>query len=190
MMTHRYRPWSPFLAAAAAFLLMSAGAGASFAGPGPAAQPHLNPAFVDPVEAVDEDPDPNVVQVTLVHDFATINVNGQMAELYTYNGSYPWPTIRARQGDVVNILYRNELQFTTETNMLGFQRNHSNLHVHGWHVSPEEPSDAAHLDIPAGGSYDYSYPLQHQEAGTLCFYHGHFHDWWPSSTGAAPSARS
>ncbi len=58
---------------------------------------------------------------------------------------------------------------------LGFTKNVSNIHTHGWHVSPKEPSDAAHLHLMPGEIYNYSYDLSLQEAGTLNFYHPHIH---------------
>ena len=41
--------------------------------------------------------------------------------------------------------------------MLGYHKGFTNLHTHGWHVSPQEPADAAHLEIPAGQTCDYEY---------------------------------
>ena len=73
----------------------------------------------------------------------------------TYNGLYPGPLIKVAQGDVLKIHFRNALPATTERNILGFEENHTNLHTHGFHVSPKEPSDAAHLDIGPGETYDY-----------------------------------
>jgi FtsP/CotA-like multicopper oxidase with cupredoxin domain len=132
-------------------------------------------AFRDPVTATNESQAPGIVEVSLDLRRTLVDLNGTPANLMLYNGSLPGPTIRVRRGDVLRVHLRNSLPFTTERNLLGFERNHTNLHTHGWHVSPREPADAAHLDIPAGGSYDYEYDLQNLDPGALSFYHTHKH---------------
>ena len=137
--------------------------------------PPAGAVFKDPANITDTNPDPNVVEVNLDVKKAMINVNGVMANLFTYNGQFPGPTIWAKRGDTVKVHFTNSLPATTEKNILGFTRGITNLHTHGWHVSPEAPADDAHLAIPPGGSYDYVYDHAFQEAGTLNFYHAHSH---------------
>lgn len=137
--------------------------------------PPAGAAFQDPPVMPDINALPNVVEVNLDVNTASINVNGTTATLLTYNKSYPGPTIYTKRGDTLKVHFKNSLRPTTATNLLGFEKNHTNVHTHGWHVSPMEPSDAAHIDIPAQGSYDYVYDLSLQEPGTLCLYHPHKH---------------
>ena len=85
---------------------------------------------------------PGIVEVNLDVNIAPVNVNGTTASLMTYNGSFPGPTIYAKRGDIVKIHFKNSLPYTTENNILGFVKNVTNLHTHGWHVSPMEPADA------------------------------------------------
>jgi FtsP/CotA-like multicopper oxidase with cupredoxin domain len=132
-------------------------------------------AFKDLVEISNLSTQPGVVNVNLEVKKATVNINGTNANLMTYNGIFPGPVIRVKKGDILNINFKNSLPHTTDKNFLNYEKNHTNLHTHGWHVSPEEPSDAAHLDIPAGGTYQYQYDLSKLEPGALSFYHGHFH---------------
>jgi FtsP/CotA-like multicopper oxidase with cupredoxin domain len=122
-----------------------------------------------------------VVDVSIEARIATVNVNGTPASLLTYDGSFIAPTIRARRGDVVRLHFRNSLPYTTATNLLGHQKNVTNVHVHGWHVSPGNnmenvPADNVHVLVPAGGgAQDYEYDLAKQRPGTLALYHPHVH---------------
>ncbi|RJQ54589.1 MAG: multicopper oxidase family protein [Nitrospiraceae bacterium] len=131
-------------------------------------------AFRDPVP-MQSVRNGNLVDVTLEPMISQVNVNGTMADLMTYNGYYPGPTISVKKGDVLRINFTNSLPFTTETNLLGYQKNMTNLHTHGWHVSPKEPADAAHLDIMPDETYNYEYDLSMLDSGALNFYHPHRH---------------
>jgi FtsP/CotA-like multicopper oxidase with cupredoxin domain len=85
---------------------------------------------------------------------------GFQTPVYGYDGIYPGPTIRARQGREAVVRMRNTLPFE------------SNVHLHGGFVPHEfdgHPMDV----IPAGGSFDYHYPNL-QDAATL-WYHDHAH---------------
>jgi len=110
----------------------------------------------------------------------------------TYNGEVPGPTFRVRAGDdlnvkVINDLPKNTDQFcgdhhTSMNNPHCF--NTTNLHVHGLHVSPKEPSDNVFVEIPPKaedpdhpekGEYKFCFqlPLFHKP-GTH-WYHAHKH---------------
>jgi FtsP/CotA-like multicopper oxidase with cupredoxin domain len=122
------------------------------------------------------------VDVSIDARVASALVNGAAASLLTYDGSFIAPTIRANPGDVVNLRFRNSLPYTTETNLLGHVKNVTNVHVHGWHVSPGLdamtgiPADAVHLQVPAGGGEQlYRYDLAWQRPGSLGLYHPHVH---------------
>jgi FtsP/CotA-like multicopper oxidase with cupredoxin domain len=95
--------------------------------------------FADPVEMPDINPDPGIVEVNLSAQIATVDVDGTQAQLMTYNGYFPGPTIRVHRGDSLRIHFTNNLPYTTETNILGYRKNLTNLHTHGMHVSPEAP---------------------------------------------------
>ena len=49
------------------------------------------PNIPQPPEAEDLNPDPSIVEVTLVADETTISVDGETYEAYAYNGSVPDP---------------------------------------------------------------------------------------------------
>lgn len=127
-------------------------------------------AFRDPVEAVK-----NAFGVyELEAKAAAVSLNGSTANLLTYNGSYPGPTIRARAGEELRIRLKNSL-VDTGTNLLGHVRNLTNLHTHGLHVSPEPPADSMAVVLGHGGRYDYVYDMTFETPGHLNLYHPHVH---------------
>jgi FtsP/CotA-like multicopper oxidase with cupredoxin domain len=144
--------------------------------------PPVGPLFQEPVLAVNRSTIPGVVDVSIDARVATASVNGASASLLTYNGSFIAPTIRANPGDVVYLRFRNALPYTTATNILGHVKNVTNVHVHGWHVSPGNdamtgiPADDVHIQVPAGGGQQtYCYDLALQRPGSIGLYHPHVH---------------
>jgi FtsP/CotA-like multicopper oxidase with cupredoxin domain len=88
-------------------------------------------------------------------------IPGKTTPMWTYNGTWPGPLIRATSGRQVKIHVVNNLSVPTT------------LHNHGAHVLPS--SDGSPVDtIPAGGSRDYVYP-NNQSARTQWF-HDHVKD--------------
>ena len=188
----KYRKWFWFcLAMTALFILLVAspvlakgpgggggGGGGGWGGGGGGSgvvDPPPGLPFVDPPILDDKNDDPNIFEGYLEAKVATVNVNGVQARLLTYNGLYPGPMIKVKRGDTLKLHFTNSLASTSEKNILGFYKNHTNIHTHGFHVSPMEPADAAHLDIPPGGEYDYEYDLSLVDAGTLAILHPHSH---------------
>ncbi len=165
------------------------GGGGGMGGGGEIIDPPVGAAFQDPPEMENLSSTPGVVEVNLEARMAQVNINGTVANLMTFNGSYPGPTIRAKKGDTVHVNYTNGLPWTSQTNLLGYQRNITNLHTHGWHVSPEEPSDYVMYELLPGETYRHTYDLSLQEGGTLNFYHPHKHgvsaeQYWAGLVGA------
>ncbi|MEN6439666.1 MAG: multicopper oxidase family protein [Syntrophobacter sp.] len=129
-----------------------------------------------------------------------INVNGVTANLMTYNGYYPAPTITVRKGDVLRLNFTNALPSasTSELNLLGHQRGFTNLHSHGWHVSPkavrpdDNPpvySDYVMYSLAPGGTVIHEYDTSREEASGFHFYHPHLHgvsaeQYWAGMAGA------
>ena len=151
------------------------GGGMGGGGSGSVIDPPAGAAFKDPPVMPNLSTVPGIVEVNLEANISPVSVNGTMANLMTYNGSYPGPTIYVKRGDIVKVHFKNSLPYTTAQNILGFANNISNIHTHGWHVSPMEPADAAHLSIYPGFGYDYEYDMSLHEPGTLDFYHPHSH---------------
>jgi FtsP/CotA-like multicopper oxidase with cupredoxin domain len=117
----------------------------------------------------------NVVsgELTAGHSPVAID-NGPAGELATYNGQYPGPLIRVRRGDVLNLRLRHVLPLEG-VNAHGHRRGPTNLHTHGWHVSPSGNSDNPFVQIEPGAAFDYRFDLTGHRAGTTNWYHPHFH---------------
>jgi FtsP/CotA-like multicopper oxidase with cupredoxin domain len=103
------------------------------------------------------------LQVRLVAEMRTVDLAGQRVRALTYNGAYMPPTIRLRPGDRLDLTLVNKLP------------EHTNLHTHGWHVSPRSPSDNVYLHIHPGQTYRYSYRLPKDMAPGTYWYHSHAH---------------
>ncbi|MBI5602112.1 MAG: multicopper oxidase family protein [Deltaproteobacteria bacterium] len=157
-------------------------------GGGGTIDPSPGAAFRDPVP-MQSIRNGNLVEVNLESMISPVNINGTTANLMTYNGYFPGPTINVKKGDVLRINFVNSLPYSSETNLLNYQKNMTNLHTHGWHVSPKEPADAAHLNLMPGQTYPYEYDLSLLDSGAFNFYHPHRHglvaeQFWAGLAGA------
>ena len=99
---------------------------------------------------------------------------GRSARLSAYNGQVPGPLIRVRSGDKLRLRVTNDL-VAGGANGLGIPRGATNLHTHGWHVSPSDPADNTMLRLEPGDSWTYEYDLARQPAGSMGWYHPHVH---------------
>ena len=87
---------------------------------------------------------------------------------------FPGPTIAVKKGEKLRLHVTNELP-ANGVNPLGFARGATNLHTHGWHVSPMDPMDNSHRHIESGESWTYEYDLRRLKLGSLGWYHPHVH---------------
>jgi bilirubin oxidase len=103
-----------------------------------------------------------IVEVTITASVTRLQLRpGVTTEVFAYNGSYPGPTLEAREGDQVIVHFRNDLPEPTT------------VHWHGIHLPANQ--DGSPFDpIPAGGRRDYVFTLQRGTAGTY-WYHPHLH---------------
>lgn len=88
-------------------------------------------------------------------------VSGVQTDAYTFNGTVPGPTIRAREGDTIRVILKNSLPEETA------------IHWHGLHVPNKTdgvPSFTQHA-IKPGETFTYEFTANH--AGTY-MYHSHF----------------
>lgn len=136
--------------------------------------PPRGAAFADPVTMPNLSTTPGIVEVNLEAKTAPININGTTATLQTYNGYYPAPTIKVKKGDLLKVHFTNSLPYSG-TNSMGMPRNETNLHTHGFHVSPMGNSDNVMQFSEGGDSFDYEYDLSLQPGATLNWYHPHRH---------------
>lgn len=92
-----------------------------------------------------------------------VALGGGAVRAVTYEGTYPGPTLDVRPGDRIEVSLINDIAEPT------------NLHTHGWHVSPRQPSDDVLMAVEPGTTFDYAYDLPaHHSAGTY-WYHSHQH---------------
>lgn len=102
------------------------------------------------------------IDVTLEARPATVQLDGQAVELLTYNGGFPGPLVRAREGERLRVRLVNRLDEPT------------NLHFHGLHVSPAGNSDNIFVEVPPGEAFLYELTVPVGYGGTF-WYHPHRH---------------
>jgi suppressor of ftsI len=88
---------------------------------------------------------------------------GETITSSVYEGTFPGPTLKIRPGDFVRVELINDLA------------EHTNLHVHGLHVSPLTPGDNVLLDIGPGQRFVYEYTIPRDHPAGTYFYHPHHH---------------
>ncbi|MDR7157388.1 multicopper oxidase family protein [Arthrobacter sp. BE255] len=128
---------------------------AAGAGESPAGDVSVTELIADPLRAPD-------VRVDLVARRQTIDIpGGRPVEGYTVNGTSPGPTIRARQGDLIEAVFVNESVPAGAT-----------LHWHGVDVPNEADGVAGTTQdaVPVGGRHVYRFIAV--DAGTY-WYHSH-----------------
>ncbi|HEX6010876.1 MAG TPA: multicopper oxidase domain-containing protein, partial [Geminicoccaceae bacterium] len=103
-----------------------------------------------------------VVEVRLEAAPATVSLGGERVRLLTYNGRFPGPLIRAREGDLLRVILANGLDEPT------------NLHFHGLHVPPGGNGDNVFVEVPPGGRFVHELTVPIGYGGTF-WYHPHRH---------------
>ena len=113
-----------------------------------------------PVEATDADPVGDVVDVTLNAQVAEVELlPGKRTAMWTYGGTVPGPLIRAKQGDLVVVRFKNDLPEPTT------------IHWHGLRIPAEMDGVAAMTSpVPPGATFEYRFRVP--DAG-LFWYHPH-----------------
>jgi suppressor of ftsI len=104
-----------------------------------------------------------VLDVELLSKEVDVDVSGVAVRGTVYNGNFVGPTLRLAPGESLHVKLRNEL------------KQHTNVHYHGMHVSPDGNSDNIFLMIHPGETFDYvlNVPADH-DVGTF-WYHSHMH---------------
>jgi len=101
--------------------------------------------------------------------------------LRTYAGKPVGPTIRMSPGDTLKVDLHNNLpvdptcpEVTKEHNTPNCF-NITNLHTHGFHVSPKDNSDNVFLEVKPQKSQDYKFELPADHPAGTFWYHSHRH---------------
>jgi suppressor of ftsI len=106
-----------------------------------------------------------LLQVRIVVARRQVDVAGSKLWALTYNGHYMPPTLRFRPGDRLELAMENRLD------------QHTNLHVHGLHVSPSGNSDnVVSTHIEPGQTFHYAYQFPGNLAPGTYWYHSHMHE--------------
>lgn len=101
--------------------------------------------------------------------------------LRNYNGELVGPSMRVQPGQLLRINLINNLPANDPTCKSNEDMdiphcfNSTNLHTHGWHVSPTGNSDNVLLDIPPATALDYEYYLPKDHPAGTFWYHSHRH---------------
>lgn len=113
--------------------------------------------------------------------------------LWSYNGQFPGPTLYANSGDRIEITLKNQLPPNSDSEncpTLAQQNlpncfNTTNLHFHGFHVSPSSErneldeiifsSDDSLIEIQPGEIHKYEVKLPDYHAPGTHWYHPHRH---------------
>ena len=95
------------------------------------------------------------------HDAAPVAGRSVTSDLY--EGMFPGPMLRLRQGETLKVHLVNELDRAT------------NLHFHGSHVSPSGNSDNIFVHVEPGETFTYQYDLPANHRSGLNWYHPHAH---------------
>jgi FtsP/CotA-like multicopper oxidase with cupredoxin domain len=112
-------------------------------------------------ELADTNPDPKIVEVTLVAQLADVEIApGKLVHAWTYNGGLPGPLIKTRVGDRLIVHFENQLKEPTT------------VHWHGVRVPIEMDGvpDISQPPVNEGESFTYDFVVR--DAG-LYWYHPH-----------------
>ncbi|WP_327365303.1 multicopper oxidase family protein [Streptomyces sp. NBC_01217] len=116
------------------------------------------PRLQDPPELASRK---GTLKATIVVERRMVPVGNRQLYATTYNGSYMPPTLRVRPGDRIDLTMTNRIDENT------------NLHTHGFHVSPRAPADDIFIAIKYNHSYHYSYQLPRNHPTGTYWYHSH-----------------
>lgn len=100
------------------------------------------------------------------------------ASLRLYEGEIPGPTFRVSPGDEMEIALHNRFPPNPDHDPIvntPNQFNSTNLHFHGFHVSPKGNSDNVYLQINPGESFNYLVQLPDDHPAGNYWYHPHRH---------------
>jgi len=100
---------------------------------------------------------------TLTAAPATILIGAKQVTTTVYDGLLMPPLLRVQPGDVVRLQLQNAASFST------------NVHYHGFQVTPQGAGDNVFLDIVPGTTFGYDFQIPADHPAGLYWYHPHFH---------------
>lgn len=104
-----------------------------------------------------------LLETRLRASVSRVTINRHRYLTMNYEGSYPGPTFVLCPGDRFVVHFQNDLPLDT------------NLHLHGFHVSPNGDSDNVFLNFHPGQRFTYHYQLPLDQPAGAFWYHPHRH---------------
>ncbi|MFL6399868.1 MAG: multicopper oxidase family protein [Nitrososphaeraceae archaeon] len=104
-----------------------------------------------------------VLKTTISADYQAGKIDGKTVTAMLYNGSLPGPALHVYPGDRMEINLINNLNEPT------------NLHFHGFHVSPANNSDNIFLEVAPGKTQPYTVYIPKDHPLGTDWYHSHLH---------------
>jgi suppressor of ftsI len=104
-----------------------------------------------------------VLRATLRVDDAVVDVAGARVRAKVYDGRFPGPTLRVRPGDTLELRVVNRTGEPT------------NLHEHGFHVSPIDISDNVLRTMPGDSANRVRVRIPRDISPGTYWYHAHLH---------------
>ena len=104
-----------------------------------------------------------VLKTTLVADYQVGKIDNKTITAMLYNGSLPGPTLHVYPGDRI------------ELNLINNLNDPTNLHFHGFHVSPANNSDNIFLEVGPGKTQHYTVYIPKNHPLGTDWYHPHLH---------------
>ena len=147
------------------------------------------------VAASDGLPEPEVrtsenglLETTLNASYGPVSIDGKQVDTMNFEGSVPGPTLVVCPGDKMIVHFENDLGDTPATwnrseaprlphemDLPQHQGQLSNLHTHGFHVSPRGNGDNVLLSFKPGEDFTYEYEIPDDHPPGLYWYHPHRH---------------
>jgi suppressor of ftsI len=104
-----------------------------------------------------------VLKTTISADYQVGKIDNKTITAMLYNGSLPGPALHVYPGDRMEINLINNLNEPT------------NLHFHGFHVSPANNSDNIFLEVAPGKTQHYTVYIPKDHPLGTDWYHSHIH---------------
>ncbi|HYH79859.1 MAG TPA: multicopper oxidase family protein [Longimicrobium sp.] len=116
----------------------------------------------------------HLLSTTLTAAPARVALEGATFTANLYQGSLMPPVLKLEPGDTLMVRLANAID-TMLYDSAG-RGGQTNLHFHGFAVSPKAPADdVLHVHVPVGGAYQYRIELPRDHAQGLFWYHPHSH---------------
>jgi suppressor of ftsI len=119
-----------------------------------------HPAFHNPSEIRSKN---GVLKATFDVRECTADIGGRQVQIIAYNGEYMPPTLRLHPGDRIELTLRNSCKRPT------------NIHFHGFLVSPRDHADNIGVRVDPGEETTYRLTVPKNHSPGLYWYHSHSH---------------